>query len=93
MEKVSGALGAAFEENCFDATFTYNSIDSGITAVAEGHCNIDRSSREEKAQGLIEMVFALDGSTIIVNPDNPINDHTLKQLEKFTGAEQRIGMT
>ena len=56
MEKVIGALGEAFEENNSGVTFTYNPTGSGsgITAVAEGRCDIGLSSRnlkdEEKAQ-------------------------------------------
>ncbi len=56
MEKVIGALGESFEENNSGVTFTYNPTGSGsgITAVAEGRCDIGLSSRnlkdEEKAQ-------------------------------------------
>ncbi len=86
MEKVIGALGEAFEENNSGATFTYNPTGSGsgITAVAEGRCDIGLSSRslkdEEKAQGLTETTLALDGIAVIVNPGNPVNDLSLETI-------------
>lgn len=93
MEKVIGALGEAFEENNSGTTFTYNPTGSGsgITAVAEGRCDIGLSSRnlkeEEKAQGLTETVLALDGIAIIVNPDNPVNDLDLETIGKIYKGE------
>ncbi len=86
MEKVIGALGEAFEGNNSGATFTYNPTGSGsgITAVAEGRCDIGLSSRslkdEEKAQGLTETTLALDGIAVIVNPGNPVNDLSLETI-------------
>lgn len=86
MEKVIGSLGEAFEQDNPGMTFTYNPTGSGsgITAVAEGRCDIGLSSRslkeEEKGQGLTETVLALDGIAIIVNPDNPISDMDLETV-------------
>lgn len=92
MEKVIGALGEAFEADNAGITFTYNPTGSGsgITAVAEGRCDIGLSSRslkeEEKAQGLRETVLALDGIAVIVNPDNPVNDIDLATIARiYTG--------
>ena len=93
MEKVIGALGEAFEENNSGVTFTYNPTGSGsgITAVAEGRCDIGLSSRnlkeEEKAQGLTETVLALDGIAVIVNPDNPVNDLDLETISRIYRGE------
>nr|WP_300809008.1 phosphate ABC transporter substrate-binding protein [uncultured Acetatifactor sp.] len=93
MEKVIGALGESFEENNSGVTFTYNPTGSGsgITAVAEGRCDIGLSSRnlkdEEKAQGLAETVLALDGIAIIVNPENPVNDLALDTIGKIYMGE------
>lgn len=93
MEKVIGALGEAFEENHSDVTFTYNPTGSGsgITAAAEGRCDIGLSSRslkeEEKAQGLTETILALDGIAVIVNPDNPVNDLDLDTIGKIYRGE------
>lgn len=93
MEKVIGALGESFEGSNSGVTFTYNPTGSGsgITAVAEGRCDIGLSSRslkdEEKAQGLTETVLALDGIAIIVNPDNPVDDLDLETIGKIYMGE------
>ena len=92
MEKVIGALGEYFMEQNPDVNFTYNPTGSGsgITAVAEGRCDIGLSSRslkdEEKEQGLTETVLALDGIAIIVNPENTVEDLSLETIAKiYTG--------
>ncbi|HHW94732.1 MAG TPA: phosphate ABC transporter substrate-binding protein [Mogibacterium sp.] len=92
MEKVIGALGESFEGNNEGVTFTYNPTGSGsgITAVAEGRCDIGLASRslkdEEKAEGLVETVLAYDGIAVIVNPENPVEDLTMEQIaDIFTG--------
>ena len=92
MEKVIGALGESFMENNNGVTFTYNPTgsSSGITAVAEGRCDIGLSSRslkdEEVAQGLTETKLALDGIAVVVNPENPVEDLTLEQIAQiYTG--------
>jgi len=93
MEKVIGALGESFEKNNSGVTFTYNPTGSGsgITAVAEGRCDIGLSSRnlkeEEKAQGLNETILALDGIAVIVNPDNPVDDLDLETIGKIYMGE------
>lgn len=92
MEKVIGSLKETFEANNKGITVTYNPTgsSSGITAVAEGRCDIGLSSRdlkdEEKAKGLTGTVLAYDGIAIIVNPQNPVSDLTLEQIAKiYTG--------
>lgn len=92
MEKVIGALGEAFTKANPDANFTYNPTGSGsgITAVSEGRCDIGLSSRalkdDEKSQGLVETIVALDGIAIIVNNDNPVEDLSLDDIAKiYTG--------
>ena len=92
MEKVIGALGESFMEANSGTTFTYNPTGSGsgIQAVSEGRCDIGLSSRalkdDEKASGLKETIVALDGIAIIVNPQNPVKDLSLKQIAKiYTG--------
>ena len=93
MEKVIGALGESFEKNHSGITFTYNPTGSGsgITAVAEGRCDIGLSSRnlkeEEKAQGLTETILALDGIAVIVNPNNPVNDLDLATIGRIYKGE------
>ena len=93
MEKVIGALGEAYMAENDGVTFTYNPTGSGsgITAVAEGRCDIGLSSRalkdEEKAQGLTETVLAYDGIAIIVNPANPVANLSLAEIAAiYTGS-------
>ena len=92
MEKVVGALGEQFMLDHAGVNFTYNPTGSGsgITAVAEGRCDIGLSSRalkdEEKAAGLTETVLAYDGIAIIVSPENTVADLTLEQIaDIYTG--------
>lgn len=92
MEKVIGALGESYTEKNKDVNFTYNPTGSstGISAVAEGRCDIGLSSRalkdEEKSQGLTEAILAYDGIAIIVNPENQISDLTLETIASiYTG--------
>ncbi len=91
MEKVIGALGEAFQ-NDTGISFTYNPTGSGsgIKAVQEGRCDIGLSSRalkaEEKEAGLSGTVLAYDGIAIIVNPENPVSDLSLKTIARiYTG--------
>ena len=92
MEKVIGALGEAFEGENGGVTFTYNPTGSGtgITAVAEGRCDIGLSSRalkdEEVQKGLTGTILAYDGIAVIVNPENPVSDLDVETIAKiYTG--------
>ena len=92
MEKVIGSLKETFEVENEGITVTYNPTGSGtgITAVAEGRCDIGLSSRdlkdEEIAKGLEGTVIAYDGIAIIVNPENTIDDLTIEDIAKiYTG--------
>lgn len=92
MEKVIGALGEKFQADNDGVTFTYNPTGSGsgITAVADGRCDIGLSSRslkdEEKSQGLTETVLAYDGIAVIVNPANSVEDLSVDEIAKiYTG--------
>lgn len=92
MEKVIGSLKETFEADNEGINVTYNPTGSGsgITAVAEGRCDIGLSSRdlkdEEKAKGLTGTVLAYDGIAVIVNPENPVSDLTIEDIAKiYTG--------
>ena len=92
MEKVIGSLKETFESENKNITVTYNPTGSGtgITAVAEGRCDIGLSSRdlkeEETAKGLNGTVLAYDGIAVIVNPENPVQDLSLENIAKiYTG--------
>ncbi len=92
MERVIGALGEVFTSEHHGVTFTYNPTGSGagITAVAEGRCDIGLSSRDltggELDRGLQGTVLAYDGIAVIVNPANPVSDLTADAVAKlYTG--------
>ena len=92
MEKVIGALKETFEEMHDGVEVTYNPTGSGagITAVAEGRCDIGLSSRalkdSEVQQGLTGTVLAYDGIAVIVNPENTVEDLTVEQIAAiYTG--------
>ena len=92
MEKVIGALKETFEGENAGVEVTYNPTgsSSGITAVAEGRCDIGLSSRNlkdsEKEQGLVGTVLAYDGIAVIVNPENTVEDLTVEQIAAiYTG--------
>ena len=92
MEKVIGALKETFEGENKGVEVTYNPTGSsaGITAVAEGRCDIGLSSRNLKdseiEQGLTGTVLAYDGIAVIVNPENTVEDLTVEQIAAiYTG--------
>ena len=92
MEKVIGALKETFEGENSGVEVTYNPTGSGagITAVAEGRCDIGLSSRNlkdsEKEQGMVGTVLAYDGIAVIVNPENTVEDLTVEQIAAiYTG--------
>ncbi len=93
MEKVIGSLGEKFMEKNNGIEFTYNPTGSGsgISAVAEGRCDIGLSSRylkdDEMTQGLTQTVLAYDGIALIVNTTNPISDLTVEQISQIYTQE------
>lgn len=67
-----------------------NDSSSGISAAANGACDIGMSSRElkdsEKSQGLTPLRIAMDGIAVIVNKANTVEDLTSDQIKSiFTG--------
>lgn len=93
MEKVIGALGEAFENKNNGVSFTYDPTGSGtgITAVAEGRCDIGLSSRklkdEEVAKGLTGTVLAYDGIAVIVHPSNSITNLDIDTIASIYKGE------
>ena len=92
MQKVIMSLKETFESENAGVEVTYNPTGSGsgITAVAEGRCDIGLSSRAlkdaEKEQGLVGTVLAYDGIAVIVNPENTVEDLTVEQIAAiYTG--------
>ena len=86
MQKVIMSLKETFEGENAGVEVTYNPTGSGsgITAVAEGRCDIGLSSRAlkdaEKEQGLVGTVLAYDGIAVIINPENTVEDLTVEQI-------------
>jgi phosphate transport system substrate-binding protein len=68
----------------------------GIAALIDGTCDIAQASREikskekrqakQKGVDALETVIARDGITVVVHPDNPVNQLTVEQIGRiFTG--------
>lgn len=92
MEKVCEALMEGFMEKYPDVTVTceYTGSGAGLESLSSGKVDIGNSSRhvkdEEKANGAVENVVALDGIAVITDKDNPVIDLTKEELVKiYTG--------
>lgn len=92
MKDVINALTEGFAEVQPDVAINYTGSGSGagIEGVLAGTCDLGLSSRaltdEEKAEGAVENIIALDGVAVVVNPENPVTDLTTEQIAKiFTG--------
>ena len=74
-----------------DVTYDPTGSGAGVTGAADGTLDIGLSSRalkdEEKAQGLKETTFALDGIAIVVNTENTVEDLSLEQIAKLATGE------
>lgn len=87
VEKVIGALSESFMEANPSVDVTYNPTGSGagITGASDGTLDLGLSSRalkdEETAKGLTSITFALDGISLIVNQENPVQDLSLEQIK------------
>ena len=74
-------------------TVNYSGTGSGagIEAVLNGTVDIGLSSRalkdEEKAEGAVENIVALDGVAIVVNPENAVTDLTMDQIAQIFKGE------
>ena len=89
MADVMAAFQEAFEEVQPDVLVNYSGTGSGsgITNVLAGTVDIGLSSRalteEEKAQGAVENIVALDGVAIVVNPENAVTSLTVDQIAQI----------
>lgn len=92
MQNLCQALQEVFPEVypnvTIDAQFTGSG--AGIEAVTAGTVNIGNASRaltdEEKAEGIVENVVAIDGIAVVVNPANDVANLTQDQLVQiYTG--------
>ena len=92
MADVMAVLEETFEAANPDVNVNYSGTGSGagIEAVLAGTVDIGLSSRalkdEEKAEGAVENIVALDGVAVVVNPQNGVEDLTVEQIAQiFTG--------
>lgn len=92
MESVVKALGEAFMEMNPAVTVNYSGTGSGtgIQSAIDGTCDLGLSSRalkdEEKTNGALENIVALDGVAVVINPANGVEDLTVEQIAQiFTG--------
>ena len=89
MEKLAEAYRAINPDVNIDIQQTGSG--AGITATADGTCEIGMSSRalkdEELAQGITEEQIALDGIAVIVNQENGIDNLTSEQIRQIFVGE------
>lgn len=86
MEKFANALSEIFMEKYPDVTVQAEFVGSGagVEAVSGGTADIGNSSRnlkdEEKANGVVENIVAIDGIAIVVDSANTVENLTKDQL-------------
>lgn len=86
MEKLANALCESFMEKYPNVTATaeFTGSGAGIEAVIAGTVDIGNSSRnlkdEEKANGAVENIVAIDGIAVVVDPANQVPGLTKDQL-------------
>lgn len=92
MESVVKALGEAFMEMNPEVTVNYSGTGSGtgIQSAIDGTCDLGLSSRalkdEEKTNGAVENIVALDGVAVVINLANGVEDLSVEQIAQiFTG--------
>lgn len=92
MEKLANALAESFMDKYPDVTVTAEFVGSGagIEAVISGSADIGNSSRnlkdEEKNNGAVENIVAIDGIAVCVDTGNTVTGLTRQQLaDIYTG--------
>ncbi|MFC6464917.1 substrate-binding domain-containing protein [Marinilactibacillus sp. GCM10026970] len=86
-EALSEAFSAMYPDVNFDISATGSS--AGVTAAQDGTADIGMASREitdDEGATISHEAIALDGIAVVVNPENPLEDLTLDQVQQiFTG--------
>ena len=92
MEKMARATNEVFMNTYPGTNVTAEFIGSGagIESVLSGSAKLANVSRnltdEEKAEGIVENIVAIDGIGVVVNPSNEVDDLTKEQLaDIYTG--------
>ncbi|MDO5040979.1 MAG: substrate-binding domain-containing protein, partial [Peptoniphilus sp.] len=85
MEKLVEAYKAHNPD--FQADIQANGSSAGIKAAIDGSALLGMASREvkdeEMAQGIENLVIAMDGIAVVVNPESTIEDLTLEQVKNI----------
>ena len=93
MADVMAAFQESFSDLYPDVTVNYSGTGSGsgITNALAGTVDIGLSSRaltdEEKAEGAVENIVALDGVAVVVNPENTVTNLTVEQIAQIYNGE------
>lgn len=92
MEKLANAAAEAFMEKYPSVTVTaeFTGSSAGIESVTAGSVDIGNSSRnlkdDEKANGIVENIVAIDGIAVVLDPANTVADISQEQLtDIYTG--------
>lgn len=95
MEKLANALAESFMAKYPGVTVTaeFTGSGAGIEAVTAGSVDIGNASRnlkeEEKANGVVENIVAIDGIAVVVDPANTVTDLTKDQLISIYTGETK----
>lgn len=92
MEKLCEAMMEGFKEKYPNVTVTteYTGSGAGIESLTAGQVDIGDASRklhdDEKANGIVDNIVAIDGIAVIVDKDNAVKDLKKDDLAKiYTG--------
>lgn len=92
MEKLANAMNEAFMEKYpnVSATAEFTGSSAGIESLEAGSVDIGDASRalsdDEKSQGIVENIVAIDGIAVITDTANTITDIKSEDLAKvYTG--------
>lgn len=92
MEKLANAMAEAFMEKYPNVTVApeFTGSGAGLESLAKGTVDIGDASRalsdDEKADGAVENIVAIDGIAVITDSENAVSDITSEQLAQiYTG--------
>ena len=92
MEKLANAMNEAFMEKYpnVSATAEFTGSSAGIESLTAGSVDIGDASRalsdDEKSQGIVENIVAIDGIAVITDTANTITDIKSEDLAKVYGT-------
>lgn len=95
MEKFANALAESFMEKHPDVTVTaeFTGSSAGVESVLAGSVDIGNSSRnlkeEEKTDGAVENIVAIDGIAVVTDPANTVKNLTKDQLISIYKGETK----